>query len=171
MTRRELEVTDQNEIQHILNESKLLHLGLIDDNMPYVVPMNYGYTMENGTLTIYVHGATTGHKLDVIRKNPTCCFEIECDVQPFKGELPCQYGTAYACLMGRGTAVIVDDVKEKQEAMTILMKTQTGEDFTFNEALVSIVSVIRIDVNEYTAKKRPLPKVLQENGECSIAHF
>ena len=41
--------------------------------------------------------------------------------------------------------------------MTLLMKTQTGKDFDFNERLVSIVSVIRIDVSAYTAKHRPLP--------------
>ena len=41
--------------------------------------------------------------------------------------------------------------------MSILMKTQTGGDFEFNERLVSIVTVIRIDVSEYTAKHRPLP--------------
>ena len=161
MTRRELEITDQKEIQKILDQSKVLHLGLVDDGMPYIVPMNYGYTMEDGRLTIYLHGATTGYKLDVIRSNPTCCFEMECGVQPFEGEVACQYGTAYQSLMGRGTAVLIDDVQEKQDAMTILMKTQTGKDFTFHEKLVSIVSVIRIDVTEYTAKKRPLPRALQ----------
>lgn len=161
MTRRELEITDQKEIQNILDQSKVLHLGLVDDGMPYIVPMNYGYTMEDGRLTIYLHGATTGYKLDVIRSNPTCCFEMECGVQPFEGEVACQYGTAYQSLMGRGTAVLIDDVQEKQDAMTILMKTQTGKDFTFHEKLVSIVSVIRIDVTEYTAKKRPLPRALQ----------
>ena len=51
----------------------------------------------------------------------------------------------------------VEDVKEKEAAMTLLMKAQTGKDFEFNERLVSIVSVIRIDVSEYTAKHRPLP--------------
>ena len=44
------------------------------------------------------------------------------------------------------------------KAMSILMKTQTQKDFTFNERLVSIVAVIRIDVSEYTAKKRPIPE-------------
>ena len=43
------------------------------------------------------------------------------------------------------------------EAMSILMKSQTGKDFTFNERLVSIVTVIRIDVEEFTAKKREMP--------------
>ena len=53
------------------------------------------------------------------------------------------------------------EAEEKQEAMTILMKTQSGKDFSFNEKLVSIVSVIRIDVTEYTAKHRPLPEIMR----------
>ena len=45
--------------------------------------------------------------------------------------------------------------------MSILMKTQTEKDFAFNDRLVSIVAVIRIDVLEYTAKHRPLPEKLR----------
>lgn len=158
MTRREFAVTDPEQILGILNQSKVLHLGLVDDGMPYIVPMNYGYTMENGKLTIYLHGAAKGYKLDVIRKNPVCCFEMECSVEPFEGKIACQYGVSYYSLMGRGKAVIVDDVEEKMKALTLLMKTQTGKDFTFNERLVSIVSVIRLDITEYTAKHRPSPE-------------
>lgn len=158
MTRRELEITEQAEILRILDESKILHLGLVDDGMPYVVPMNYGYTMENGKLTLYLHGATKGHKLDVIRKNPVCCFTMECGVQPFSGKIACKFGTSYYSLMGRGTAEILEDPAEKMDALSKFMYTQTGQDFTFNEKLVSVVSVIRIDVSAYTAKHRPLPK-------------
>lgn len=157
MTRREFEVTDPAVIRHILDESKYLHLGLVDDGMPYVVPMNYGYRMEDGKLTIYLHSAVKGYKLDVIARNPTCCFEMDCGIRPFEGKLPCQYGITYYSLMGRGKAVMVEDAAEKEQAMTLLMKTQTGKDFEFNERLVSIVSVIRIEVSEYTAKHRPLP--------------
>ena len=63
--------------------------------------------------------------------------------------------------MGRGKARFLEDPEEKQQAMTILMKTQTGKDFEFNAPLVSIVAVIRIDVSEYTAKHRPLPEKLR----------
>lgn len=157
MTRRELEVTDPALITQILEKCKILHLGLVDDGMPYIVPMNYGFCEENGSLTLYLHGALKGYKLDVIRKNPVCCFEMECEVQPFEGKVACQYGTSYYSLMGRGTAVIVEDPAEKIRAMTTLMKTQTGKDFEFNEKLVSIVSVIRIDASVYTAKHRPAP--------------
>lgn len=161
MTRRELEVTEQGEILNILDRSLVLHLGLVDKGMPYVVPMNYGYTMEDGRLTLYLHSAVKGYKLDVIRSNPRCCFEMECDVEPFEGRLPCQYGTAYSSLMGRGTAVLLENPQDKMEALRLFMKTQTGKEFTFNERLVSIVSVIRIDVEEYTAKHRPAPPTLK----------
>lgn len=165
MTRREFEVTDLTQIRHILDESKVLHLGLVDDGMPYIVPMNYGYRLEAGKLTLYLHSAAKGYKLDVIAKNPVCCFEMECGLEPFEGKIACQYGVSYYSLMGRGTACIVQDADEKMEAMSILMKTQTGKDFEFNERLVSIVSVIRIDVSDYTAKHRPSPAALRQSTE------
>ena len=161
MTKRERQITDEKQILEILDEGKVLHLGLAVDNMPYVVPMNYGYTHENGKLVIYLHSATRGKKLDMIRANPNVFFEIESGVQAFDGVLPCQYGMVYSSVMGCGTARIVEDVEEKKEAMTLLMKTQTGKDFSFNDRLVSIVAVIRIDVAEYTAKHRPLPEKMR----------
>ena len=161
MTKRELQITDENQIRAILDTAKVVHLGLCVDNEPYVVPMNYGYTMIDGKLTVYLHCALQGKKLDMIRKNPRVFIEMDCDRQPFEGEKPCQYGLSYSSLMGRGTARILEDVEEKMGAMTALMKTQTRKDFTFNEKLVSIVAVVRIDVEEYTAKHRPIPEKLR----------
>ena len=159
MTRREREITDREAIKRILDRSQVVHIGLTDGDEPYVVPMNYGYTMdEDGTLKLYLHGATQGKKLDMMRNNPKVFLEMECDVQPFAGDVACRYGMAYLSLMGRGRAVILEDPQEKMEAMSILMKTQTGGDFTFEERLVRVVSVIRIDVLEYTAKGRAIPE-------------
>lgn len=159
MTRRERQVTDIDEIREILDKSQVVHLGLVDGDEPYVVPMNYGYTMdEDGKLCLYLHGATQGRKLDVMRKNPKVFFSMECDVEPFSGDVACRYGMAYRSLMGRGTAVFLEEPQDKIRAMIQLMKTQTGGDFTFDEKLVKVVSVIRIDVAEYTAKKRVMPE-------------
>lgn len=161
MTKRERQITDEKEILEILDKGKILHLGLAVDNEPYVVPMNYGYTYNAGKLVIYLHSAVRGKKLDMIRKNPKVFFEIDCDHMPFEGAKPCQYGMVYSSIMGKGTAQLVEDVEEKQQAMSILMKTQTGKDFTFDAPLVSIVAVIRIDVDDYTAKHRPLPEKMR----------
>ena len=161
MTKREFQITDETKIRQILDTAKVLHLGLAVDNEPYVVPMNYGYCLEDGRLTLYLHSAVQGKKLDMIRANSRVFFELDCDRMPFEGKVPCQYGLVYSSVMGRGTACIVEDVEEKKQAMTLLMKTQTGKDFEFNDRLVSIVSVIRIDVTEYTAKHRPLPEKMR----------
>ena len=161
VTKRETQIVDENQIIHILNTAKVLNLGLAVDNMPYVVPMNYGYTLEDGKLVFYLHSAVKGNKLDMIRSNPNVYFSMDCDHVSFEGEKPCQYGLAYAAVMGRGTAVIVENVEEKKKAMSILMKTQTGKDFSFENRLVSIVAVIRIDVTEFTAKHRPVPENLR----------
>ena len=161
ITRREREVTDPGRICEILDKSMVLHLGMVDGDEPYVVPMNYGYTRENGKLILYLHGALRGKKLDMIRANPKVFFEIDCDLMPFEGRVPCQYGMVYSSIMGRGEAHLVEDVEQKKQAMSILMKTQTGKDFSFEDRLVSIVAVIRIDVAEYTAKHRPLPEAMR----------
>ena len=161
MTKRELQITDPDQIKEILDTAKVLHLGLAVDNEPYVVPMNYGYSIEDGKLVLYLHSALRGKKLDMIRANPNVFFSLECGLTPFEGQVACQYGVAYSSVMGRGTARLVEDVEEKKQAMSILMKTQTGKDFSFEDCLVSIVSVIRIDVTEYTAKHRPLPEKLR----------
>ena len=161
LTKRECLVTDPEQILHILDTAKVLHLGLSVNDEPYVVPMNYGYTMEDGKLTLYLHSAVRGKKLDMIRENAKVFVSIDCDRQPFEGRVPCQYGLVYSSIMGRGTATLVEDPQEKMDAMTMLMKTQTGKDFSFNERLVSIVTVIRIDVQEYTAKHRPLPEAMR----------
>ena len=161
MTKRELQITDENQIRDILDTAKVVHLGMCVDNEPYVVPMNYGYRLEEGKLVIYLHCAMQGKKLDMIRANPNVFIEMDCHRKSFEGEKPCQYGLSYSSLMGKGTARIIEDVEEKMQAMTVLMKTQVQKDFTFNERLVSIVNVIRIDVAEYTAKHRPIPERLR----------
>ena len=161
MTKRENQITDEQKIRHILDTAKVLRLGIAVDNVPHIVPMNYGYTMEGGKLTFWLHSAVNSDKLELLRRNPNICFELDCDYVPFEGKLPCQHGLSYCAVSGRGMAVLVEDTAEKMEAMSVLMKTQTGKDFTFHERLVSIVAVIRVDVTEFAAKHRPVPENLR----------
>lgn len=159
LTRREFAVTERSEILDILNKCKVVNVGLVDGDEPYVVPMNYGYIMdEEGNLELYLHGALEGYKIDLIRKNPKTFVEMHCDIESFEGDIPCKYGMAYASLMGRGTAELIEDVEDKIRGLEILMKTQTGRDFEITAQMVKVVSIIKISVAEYTAKHRSVPK-------------
>ena len=158
ITAREKLVTDMDEIVKILDNSKVVHVGMIDGDKPYVVPMNYGYTLEDGKLTLWLHCAKRGRKLNVLRANNKVFFEMECGIQPFDGDIACRYGISYSSIMGRGTAEIVEDVEVKKAALSHLMKAQTGMDFEFEDKMASIGSIIKIDTIEFTAKHRPLPQ-------------
>jgi len=113
--------------------------------------------MTDGKLTLYMHGAPVGRKLDILRVNPKLFIEIDTDIVPFAGRFACEYGICYSSVMGEGVAEIIEDVEGKKEALSILMKTQTKMDFEFSDKMVGGVTVIKIDVTDYTAKQRPMP--------------
>ena len=157
MRRKDRQITDETAIRAILDKAQVLHLAMIDGDRPYVVPLHYGYTLENGVLTLYLHSAKEGRKLDVLQKNARVAFELETDVSPISGgDLPCKYGAAYASVMGEGRATILTDPVEKTDALTMLMKTQTGRNFYITEAMTDTVAVLRIDVEAFTAKARQI---------------
>lgn len=157
MRRKDRQITDLEAIRAILDKAKVLHLAMIDGDRPYVVPLNYGYTLENGALTLYLHSAREGRKLDVLRQNDRVAFVLETNVsQVSGGDIPCKYGEAYASVMGEGRAVLLTDSAEKMAALSILMKTQTGRTFSFTPEMTDGVAVIRIDVDNFTAKARPM---------------
>ena len=157
MRRKDREVTDEAAICAILDKAQVLHLAMIDGARPYVVPLHYGYALENGRLTLYLHSAKEGRKLDILCRNDKVAFVMETDVVPVSGgDLPCKYGAAYASVMGEGRATVLTDPAEKAAGMTVLMKTQTGRDFPITEAMAESVAVIRVDAETYTAKSRPL---------------
>ena len=135
----------------------MVHLGMIDGDKPYVVPLHYGYALTEGRLMLYLHSAREGRKLDVLTKNSAVAFVLETDVSPVSGgDVPCKYGASYASVMGEGRAVILRDPAEKMAALAILMRTQTGRDFSFTPDMAASAAVIRIDVDSFTAKARPL---------------
>ena len=157
MRRKDREITDIETIRAILDKAKVLHLAMIDGDRPYVVPMNYGYALADGWLTLYLHGAKEGRKLDVLQQNDRVAFVLETDVSLVSGgDLPCKYGAAYASVMGEGRATILTDPVEKTDALTMLMKTQTGRNFYITEAMTDTVAVLRIDVEAFTAKARQI---------------
>ena len=157
MRRKDREITDETAIRAILDKAQVLHLAMIDGDRPYVVPLHYGYTLENGALTLSLHSAREGRKLDVLRQNDRVAFVLETNVsQVSGGDIPCKYGEAYASVMGEGRAVLLTDSAEKMAALSILMKTQTGRDFAFTPAMTDAVAVLRLDVDNFTAKARPM---------------
>ena len=155
MRRKDREITSIEEILGIVEKTKYLHLGLMDGDYPYVVPLHYGYECTDCGLVFYMHCAREGHKIDLIRQNPNAFVELECNVEAISGgDVPCKYGSTYASVMGRGTVEIVSDGAEKIRGLEMLMKHQSGRDFELNAKVASTVEILKVTVPDFSGKAR-----------------
>ncbi len=64
-----MNITDRAALEGILRAAPILYLALHADPAPYIVPD-----------TLFVHGATAGTKIDLIRANPFVGFSACTDV-------------------------------------------------------------------------------------------
>ncbi len=63
---------DAVRIRNILTSQVLGRLACTDGVQPYIVPVTYAYDGD------YIYGQTNeGTKLDILRKNPLVCFEVD----------------------------------------------------------------------------------------------
>ncbi len=156
MRRKDREITDMDQILDIVDGAKVLHLGMDGgDGYPYIVPLNYGYELLDGSIVFYMHCAKDGRKLERIRQNPKVCVELECGAGLVSGgNIPCRYGLTYASVIGWGTAEIVEDEEEKIRGLKLLMKNQTGREFEMDGRMASAVAVLKAVVPRFTAKAR-----------------
>lgn len=156
MRRKDREITDITKLLEIVDEAKVLHLGLLDEGYPYIVPLHYGYVYEQDTLTFYMHSAKEGRKLDLIRRNPNSFVALECGVKQISGgAVACQYGSSFASVMGRGRAEVIEEEQEKIRGLKLLMRHQTGREFDIDRKMAGAAAVIRVRMDEITAKARP----------------
>jgi nitroimidazol reductase NimA-like FMN-containing flavoprotein (pyridoxamine 5'-phosphate oxidase superfamily) len=65
MRRSEREIKDRAVIDAIIRQCLVCRLGLSDGEEPYIVPLCFGYDGE----ALYVHSASDGRKIDILRKN------------------------------------------------------------------------------------------------------
>lgn len=153
MRRKEREVTDLAEICGILERCKVCRLAMRDEDELYLIPMNYGYCFANGTLRLYFHCAKEGRKLDVLRQNPNVAFEMDAMLGLTEGATACEYGCTYESVTGTACAALVEENREKCEALSLLMKHQTGKTFAFTPKEADAVCVLRLEATNFSAKR------------------
>lgn len=149
MRRNEKEITDIEEIEKIIKKGKVCHLGLVDNNEPYIVPVNFGYERN----ALYFHSALEGRKVELIKRNNKICFEIDTDVEIVNAEKSCDCTTKYRSVIGTGRAHILNSDEDKAHGLSLIMKQysdgEPGPDF---EKLNSVL-IIKIDIKSITGKK------------------
>ena len=154
MRRSDREITDKTEIMKIIEKCDVCRLALAENNIPYIVPMNYGYEYLNGKLILYFHGAREGKKLDIISKNPFACFEVDCSHKLIEASEAQNYTMEYESVIGNGEIYLCTEKSEKIKALKQLMnKYAKDKEFNFPDHVIESVTVFKLEVSEFTGKR------------------
>ena len=149
MRKKEKEITDIEEIEKIIKKAKVCHLGLMDNDEPYIVPVNFGYDRN----ALYFHSALEGRKVELIKKNNKICFEIDTDVEIVSSEKPCDWTTKYRSVIGVGRAHILNSDEDKAHGLSLIMKQYSDGEPGLDFEKLNSVLIVKIDIESITGKK------------------
>ena len=154
MRQKNREITELNEIVEVIRSCDVCRLALNDDGYPYIVPLNFGLDVTDGTIKLYFHSALEGYKLDLIKKDNRASFEMDCkhQLQYFEEKGYCTM--AYESVVGRGKIRILDE-EEKMDALKKIMgQYHKDKEAYFNPAAISRTLVYVLTVEKITGKRK-----------------
>jgi len=140
---------DREEIESIIKKADVCRLGLSDNNIPYIVPLNFGYK-EN---CLYFHTAKVGKKMDMIKTNNMVCFELDVDHEVIRAENPCDWNMKFQSVIGFGKAFVLTDAEEKRQVLDVIIEHYSGQTDEYAEKLVDRLAVIKVEIESMTGKK------------------
>ena len=160
MRRSNREVREPDQIRDIIERCYTVRLGLHDAQGPFVVPMSFGYDWALGPdgapqLTLWLHCAGEGRKLDALAADPLAAFEMDAEGGVIEGDFSCAYSFAYESVMGTGLVRHATNADEKLHGLTQLMEHMApGLPVRFSDTAVERVTVLALDAAELSAKRR-----------------
>jgi nitroimidazol reductase NimA-like FMN-containing flavoprotein (pyridoxamine 5'-phosphate oxidase superfamily) len=148
------EIRDPNDLHRILETCDTCRLGLSDDGQPYIIPLNYGYVLKDGQLTLYFHCAVAGRKLEIINRNDRACFEVDCSHQLQTGETACQFSMHFESIIGSGRVEVITDPAERLQGLNHLMQHYSDRaDWSFDPQALAKTTVLRLRAAEFCGKR------------------
>lgn len=154
MRRSDREVSDMEEMIEIIKKCDVCRVAFFDEEYPYLLPMNFGFSFDRETLELYFHSAKEGKKLSLIKNNPKVSFEMDCSHQLITSEDDSNCTMAYESICGNGEVIMLAE-EAKVSALTQIMKQYTDKpSFEFNASALQVVSVFKIKVYHITGKRR-----------------
>ncbi len=150
MRRTDKQIINKADIEQIIKNSLVCRLALSKDNIPYLVPVSFGYDGK----CLYVHTAKEGKKIDFIKANNLVCFEFDINVKTVEHEsIACKWSTSYQSVIGYGKMTEITDFNEAAYALNQIMLQYSGNDWEMTEKMLSTVKMWKIEIDEMSGKQ------------------
>ena len=156
MRRKDREVTDPTKIKDIINASEIIRIGYYDNGEIYIVPVNFGYTEDNGAYTFYFHGAGAGRKYELSKEGCNVGFEMESSAKiVINDEVSCHSTCLFHSVIGNGRISLVTEPDEKERSLNVIMSHFTGKTaHDFEEKYLKAVAVYKLEVEKLSCKEK-----------------
>jgi uncharacterized protein len=148
---RTLDIRKREEIEVVIRSCKTCYVSMCENNMPYVVPMNFALDGDS----VIIHSAQEGRKWDILKKNPNVCINWTQgeDLAWQDLNVGCSYRVKSTSVIIEGVADFVEEVKEKERCMAKLMAQYSPINFKFSLPSIINVGVIKVLIKTISAKK------------------
>ena len=150
--RKEKAITDIQEMEKILVDSKYVTIAISKDNEPYLATLSHGYNAEEKC--IYFHCAKEGKKIEFLVENNIVWGQALIDQGYATGK--CDH--LYATTQFKGKVTFIEDLEEKRTAL-VTMIHQLEEnpkeviEKQINEKSLKRVTIGRIDIEFMSGKE------------------
>jgi nitroimidazol reductase NimA-like FMN-containing flavoprotein (pyridoxamine 5'-phosphate oxidase superfamily) len=155
-------VYDRAAVNQILDEAFLCHVGFVADGQPFVIPTSYG---RDGNV-LYIHGSAASRMLRNLDQGVAVCITATLLDGLVLARSVFNHSMNYRSVVILGTATLVSDPAEKLAALRALSEHiiphRWDDSRQPNEKELKATSVLRLPINEFSAKARVGPAVDDE---------
>jgi nitroimidazol reductase NimA-like FMN-containing flavoprotein (pyridoxamine 5'-phosphate oxidase superfamily) len=155
-------VYDREAAYRILDEGFLCHVGFVADGQPFVIPTSYGRVEGN----LYIHGSAASRMLRQLKDGVPVCVTVTLLDGLVLARSVFNHSMNYRSVVILGKATLVDDPKEKIEALHALsehiLPGRWADSRQPNERELKATSVLRLPIEEFSAKVRVGPPIDDE---------
>jgi uncharacterized protein len=155
-------IYDRENINQILDEAFLCHVGFVVEAQPYVIPTSYG---RDGDI-LYIHGSAASRMLRNLDQGIPVCATVTLLDGLVLARSVFNHSMNYRSVVILGKATKVDDPAEKLAALRAISEHiiphRWDDSRQPNEKELKVTSVLRLPIDEFSAKVRVGPPVDDE---------
>jgi nitroimidazol reductase NimA-like FMN-containing flavoprotein (pyridoxamine 5'-phosphate oxidase superfamily) len=155
-------VYDRETVYRILDEGFLCHAGFVVDGQPFVIPTSYG----RKDASLYLHGSAASRMLRQMKEGVPVCITVTLLEGLVLARSIFNHSMNYRSVVILGKACLLDDPEEKLEALRILsehiLPGRWADSRQPNERELKATSVLRVAIEEFSAKVRQGPAIDDE---------
>jgi nitroimidazol reductase NimA-like FMN-containing flavoprotein (pyridoxamine 5'-phosphate oxidase superfamily) len=152
-------VYDREATYRILDEGFVCHVGFVAGGQPFVIPTSYGREGDS----LYIHGSAASRMLHQIKDGAAVCVTVTLLDGLVLARSVFNHSMNYRSVVVLGKGVLVEDAAEKLAALRALsehiLPGRWDDSRQPNERELKATSVLRVPIEEFSAKVRTGPPV------------